>query len=61
MVLAQANSAVTEFVAFLRELVAERQNHPGGPDSDVLTRLLRGDTNPCRRRTDGRRPAQPSA
>ncbi len=42
-VLALANAAVTAFMAFLRDLVAERQRHPGDPEADVLTRLLQGD------------------
>jgi cytochrome P450 len=43
VVLAQANAAVTDFLACLRELVAERRLHPGDPEADVLTRLLQGD------------------
>ena len=42
-ILARANAAVTGFTAFLRELVADRQRHPGDPEADVLTRLLHGD------------------
>lgn len=42
-VLARANAAVTEFVAYLRDLVARRLKQPGDPEADVLTRLLRGD------------------
>ena len=42
-VLARANTAVTGFTAFLRDLVAARQRHPGDPEADVLTRLLQGD------------------
>jgi len=42
-VLARGNAAVTDFLALLRTLVAERRRHPGDPDVDVLTRLLRGD------------------
>ncbi len=41
--LARGHAAVTEFTAYLRGLVAERQAHPGDPETDVLTRLLRGD------------------
>jgi cytochrome P450 len=41
--LARGQAAVSEFLAYLRDLVARRQAHPGDPDSDVLTRLLRGD------------------
>lgn len=43
-VLDAANTAVTQFLAFLRELVADRRRHPGDPEADVLTRLLQGDT-----------------
>jgi cytochrome P450 len=42
-VLARGNAAVVDFCAYLRVLVKERRRHPGDPDSDVLTRLLRGD------------------
>ena len=42
-VLASGNAAVVGFCDFLRELVAQRRRHPGDPDADVLTRLLRGD------------------
>ena len=42
-VLARGNAAVSDFTAYLRGLVAERRRHPGDPDADVLTRLLRGD------------------
>ena len=42
-VLAIGNAAVADFVAYLRTLVAERTRNPGDADSDVLTRLLRGD------------------
>jgi cytochrome P450 len=41
--LARGHQAVTTFSAYLKELVAHRDAHPGDPDSDVLTRLLRGD------------------
>ncbi len=37
------NRAVTEFVAYLKELIAARRRQPGNPESDVLTRLLRGE------------------
>ncbi len=43
--LAQANTAVTDFTIYLRTLVAERKRRPGDPDSDVLTRLLNGDAH----------------
>ncbi|MCW5610694.1 MAG: cytochrome P450 [Rubrivivax sp.] len=42
-VLARANAATTDFLACLRRLVADRERHPGDPEVDVLTRLLRGD------------------
>ena len=35
------NRAVSEFVAFLRELIAERKKHPGDYDADVLTQIGR--------------------
>lgn len=41
--LARGNRAVSEFVALLRELIAERRRKPGDPDSDVLTRLIQGE------------------
>jgi cytochrome P450 len=43
--LARANTAVTDFTGYLRTLVAERRRQPGDPESDVLTRLLQGDTS----------------
>ena len=42
-VLARANAAVEEFLAYLKHLIARRAAHPGDPDVDVLTRLMRGD------------------
>ncbi len=36
------NRAVVDFLASLRELVADRRAHPLDPDEDVLTRLIRG-------------------
>ena len=41
--LARGSKAVGEFLAYMRELVAERSRHPGDPEADVLTRLLQGD------------------
>jgi cytochrome P450 len=38
------NRSVTEFTAYLRTLVADRREHPGDPEHDVLTRLIRGET-----------------
>jgi cytochrome P450 len=40
--LAAGNRAVTEFCAYLRELITQRRRHPGGSD-DLLTRLLGDD------------------
>jgi cytochrome P450 len=42
-VLARANAAVDEFLAYLKHLIARRAAHPGDPEVDVLTRLMRGD------------------
>lgn len=39
------NRAVAEFVAYLKDLVAERRRHPGDPEVDVLTRLIQGETS----------------
>jgi cytochrome P450 len=40
--LAAGNRAVTDFCAYLRELITDRRRHPGG-DDDLLTRLLADD------------------
>jgi hypothetical protein len=45
-VLARGNAAVTEFLAMLRALVADRRRRPGDPEVDVLTRLLQGEGGP---------------
>jgi cytochrome P450 len=37
------NRAVSEFLAYLKTLVAERRKKPGDYDSDVLTRLIQGE------------------
>ena len=37
------NLAVTEFLDYLRTLVADRTRHPGDPEKDVLTRLIQGE------------------
>jgi cytochrome P450 len=42
--LARANAAVVEFTGYLKSLVAHRRQHPGDPETDVLTRLLHGDS-----------------
>ena len=39
-VLARGHAAVSEFLAYLRTLVAHRRAHPGDPEVDVLTRLM---------------------
>src|SRR5947199_4666746 len=36
--------SVVEFTSYLKELVAERRQHPGDPEHDVLTRLIRGES-----------------
>ena len=41
--LSAGNSAVTQFTAYLRDLVAERRRHPGNAQHDVLTRLIQGE------------------
>ena len=40
---ARGNRSVTEFLAYLRGLVADRRQHPGDPEHDVLTRLIQGE------------------
>ncbi len=40
---ALGNRSVTEFLAYLRQLVAHRRLHPGDPEHDVLTRLIQGE------------------
>ncbi|WGH77564.1 cytochrome P450 [Jannaschia ovalis] len=37
---ARGDRAVTEFLAYLQDLVARRRARPGDPDTDVLTRLI---------------------
>jgi cytochrome P450 len=39
----RGNRAVTEFVDYLRDLVARRRREPGDPQHDVLTRLIQGE------------------
>ena len=41
---ALGNRSVEEFRSYLKELIAERRRNPGNPESDVLTRLIAGDT-----------------
>lgn len=40
---ALGHQSVKEFLAYLKDLVAERRKHPGNPEHDVLTRLIQGD------------------
>jgi cytochrome P450 len=42
---ALGNRSVNEFLAYLRELVAQRRQHPSDPEHDVLTRLIQGEDN----------------
>lgn len=37
----RGNRAVTDFLGYLRGLVADRRANPGNPEEDVLTRLIR--------------------
>lgn len=39
---AEGNKAVTDFVALLERIVADRRANPGDPETDVLTRLIHG-------------------
>ncbi|RBI83674.1 cytochrome P450 [Rhodosalinus halophilus] len=41
--LARGNRAVEEFKIYLEDLVARRRAAPGDPETDVLTRLIRGE------------------
>jgi cytochrome P450 len=43
--LERGNQAVRDFLDYLQGLVAERRRHPGDVATDVLTRLLEGDTD----------------
>ena len=40
---ARGNKAVLDFVAFLKEIVADRRINPGDPEIDVLTRLIQSE------------------
>ncbi|MGO4712959.1 cytochrome P450 [Bradyrhizobium sp. 2TAF24] len=37
--------AVADFLAYLRDLVADRRQNPGNPEHDVLTRLIQGEAS----------------
>jgi cytochrome P450 len=41
----RGNRAVTEFTAYLTELIARRRAQPGNPETDVLTRLILGEAD----------------
>ena len=41
---ALGNRSVTEFTAYLKELVTDRRKHPGDAEHDVLTRLIQGES-----------------
>ncbi|MDF1729036.1 MAG: cytochrome P450 [Sulfitobacter sp.] len=41
--LARGHRAVEEFKQYLQLLIAQRRDHPGDPETDVLTRLIAGD------------------
>jgi cytochrome P450 len=43
--LERGNRAVVEFKAYLARLVDERRRKPGDPESDVLTRLIQGESS----------------
>jgi hypothetical protein len=42
-ILERGNRAVTEFIDYLRRLVADRRKNPGDYETDVLTRLIQGE------------------
>ena len=42
---ADGDRSVTDMLAYLKGLVAERRKRPGDPEHDVLTRLIQGDAN----------------
>jgi cytochrome P450 len=39
----RGNDAVRDFSSYLAGLIAERRAHPGNPEKDLLTRLIRGE------------------
>ena len=41
--LARGHRSVEEFKAYLQDLIAQRRDKPGDPETDVLTRLIRGE------------------
>ena len=46
--LERGNRAVGDFAAYLEKLIAERRRRPGDPDTDVLTRLIQGESDGAR-------------
>ena len=42
---ALGNRSVADFLAYLKQLVADRRQHPGDPTHDVLTRLIQGESD----------------
>ncbi|MGE3066190.1 MAG: cytochrome P450, partial [Hyphomicrobiaceae bacterium] len=40
---ARGETAVADFLTYLKRLVADRRQRPGDPERDVLTRLIRGE------------------
>ena len=44
-ILDRGNRAVSDFIEYLKRLVAERRKHPGDYESDVLTRLIQGEND----------------
>ena len=42
---ALGHRSVQEFLSYLRDLVADRRQHPGNPEQDVLTRLIQGESD----------------
>jgi len=44
-ILEHGNRAVRDFIEYLARLVAERRSNPGDPESDVLTRLIQGESD----------------
>jgi hypothetical protein len=42
---ARGNTAVNDFLSYLRVLVERRRVRPGNPERDVLTRLIQGEDN----------------
>jgi cytochrome P450 len=44
-ILDRGNRAVSDFLEYLRLLVADRRKRPGNPESDVLTRLIQGESD----------------